>query len=413
MKQFDRLIAAAAALIILIFAAANLLPEGADSGSRSRPWRVEINRIAREIEAAGPEAIDLSDYTCVTHVEQYKNSGGDFFSPDSDYALREIGGVLYRFDYRTDLRFDHTSLRITLNVSLALMSLLLLGILLYVRHSILRPFETLSQVPYELSRGNLTPPLKEQKSRYFGRFIWGVDLLREHMEQQKERELALQKDRKTLLLSLSHDVKTPLSAIKLYSSALTKGLYEDHEQQLSIAANINRKADEIEGYVSEIIRASREDFLDLTVAPGEFYLSELLEKLGSYYEEKLSLVRTELCIDPYGDCLLKGDRDRCLEVLQNIMENAVKYGDGRYIAIRLTEEDGCQLITVANSGNTLPEEELPHIFDSFYRGSNTNGQQGSGLGLYICRRLMRQMNGEIFASPTAGEMCITVVIEKA
>lgn len=103
-------------------------------------------------------------------------------------------------------------------------------------------------------------------------------MLRENMEQQKERELNLQREKKMLLLSLSHDIKTPLSAIKLYSKALSKGLYTDKEKQLEIAENINAKADEIEEYVAEIITASREDFLSLDVNMGEFYLSELVTK---------------------------------------------------------------------------------------------------------------------------------------
>lgn len=411
MRHFDRLIAVTAAVIILIFTGANLLLIHTDSPDQSRPYRVEINRIAHEMEAGGPEQVTLSDYSYVTHVEQY--GGTDFFSPDSDYALREINGTLYRFDYTSDSNSRNTALRTAVNVILALMSLLSLSILFYIRHSILRPFETLTDVPYELSRGNLTAPLREQKNRYFGRFVWGVDLLREHMEEQKARELAMQKDRKTLLLSLSHDIKTPLSAIKLYSKALSKGLYEDRDRQIVIAENINTKADEIERYVSEIIRTSREDFLDLEVIPGEFYLSELIDRLCGYYQDKLSLIKTDFLCDSYDDCLLKGDRDRCIEVLQNIMENAVKYGDGKYIAIHPTEEDGCQFITVTNSGNSLPDEELPHIFDSFYRGSNTGQQQGSGLGLYICRQLMHRMGGEIFAAPTGDEMAVTIVIGKA
>ena len=79
-----------------------------------------------------------------------------------------------------------------------------------------------------------------------------------------------------LLLSLSHDIKTPLSAIKLYSKALSKGLYDSREKQNEIAENINLKADEIESYVSQIITASREDFLSLEVTVDEFYLSELI-----------------------------------------------------------------------------------------------------------------------------------------
>ena len=106
-------------------------------------------------------------------------------------------------------------------------------------------FYHLRELPYELSKGNLNTPLKESKSRYFGRFIWGMDLLRERLEVQKQEELRLQKENKTLLLSIMHDIKTPLSAIKLYAKALSKNLYEG-DRQIEIAENINDRADDIE-----------------------------------------------------------------------------------------------------------------------------------------------------------------------
>ena len=119
-------------------------------------------------------------------------------------------------------------------------------------------------------------------------------MLRENMEQQKERELNLQKDRKTLLLALSHDLKTPLSEIKLYSQALSKELYPDKNKQIEIAKCIGEKADEIEGYVSQIITASREDFLNFDVKVGEFYLAQLAEKITAQYGEKLALAKIKL-----------------------------------------------------------------------------------------------------------------------
>ena len=146
---------------------------------------------------------------------------------------------------------------------------------------------------------------------------------------------------------------------------------------------------------------------------GEFYLSELLWELTEYYREKLGLVKTEFLSEPHPDCLLRGDRDRAAEVLQNLMENAVKYGDGRQIRLTVSEEDGCKLVTVANTGCTLPEAELPHIFESFWRGSNVGNQTGSGLGLYICRQLMRNMGGEVFAEINGDEMRVTAVFGEA
>ena len=406
MKAFNKIFMAVIGGLAILFAAANIILL-ADSSGSGRPYRVEINRLARQIESDG--YADISDCKYVTGIEEY---GGGFFSTDSDYAVREINGVLYRFDYRADSDGDRTRLIVTVNVILGVMAVLIISVILYIKFRILAPFELLTDVPYELSKGNLTAPVKETKNHFFGRFLWGVDMLRENIEQQKKRELDLQKDKKMLLLSLSHDIKTPLSAIKLYARALSKGLYESREKQLEIADSINAKADEIEGYVSQIVTASREDFLSLDVNMGEFYLSELVAKIKGYYTEKLSLIGTDFSVSDYSDCLLSGDFDRSIEVLQNIMENAVKYGDGKSIALNFSEEDDSILITVRNSGCTLADTDLPHVFDSFWRGANAENIAGSGLGLYISRKLMRKMNGEIFAEIMDGIMRVTAVFAK-
>lgn len=406
MKAFNRIFCVVVVLIIAVFAAANLAMRADDSG---RPYLVEVSRLVSEIERGGVP--DTSSCVYVTAVTEYGDDG-KFYNSRSDYVIREINGELYRFDYSMDSDSGKSDMAAA-NIFLGIMAFLIIGVMLYIKIRVLRPFEQLADVPYELSKGNLTAPVKETKNRFFGRFIWGVDMLRENIEQQKERELNLQRDKKMLLLSLSHDIKTPLSAIKLYSKALSKGLYSDKEKQLEIAESINAKADEIEKYVSEIITASREDFLSLEVASGEFYLSELMTKIKLYYSEKLSLVKTEFTVGEYGDCIISGDPDRSVEVLQNIVENAIKYGDGRSISIDFSEEEGCVLVTVSNSGCTLEDSDLPHIFDSFWRGSNSEGEKGSGLGLYICRQLMQKMNGGIFAEIRNGNMCVTVVFGKA
>lgn len=410
MKAFNKILAAVIAMIILIFAVFNLLFTFSDNTDSGRPYRVEINRLVFEIEQSGFDSVDMSGCEYVTHIEKYSDK---FYDSDSDYTIREINGVLYRFDYTTDMKSDKSSVILMVNIILGILSAMIIGVLIFIRIKILLPFENLTNVPYELSKGNLTCPIKEDKSRFFGRFIWGVDLLRENMEQQKQRELDLQRDKKMLLLSLSHDIKTPLSAIKLYSKALSKGLYDGREKQIEIAESINTKADEIESYVLQIITASREDFLSLEVEMGEFYLSELISKIKLYYTEKLRLIRTDFFVGSYMDRLLKGDLDRSVEVLQNVMENAIKYGDGKSIDIQISEEDGCLLITVRNSGCTLSENELPHIFESFWRGENAENEKGSGLGLYINRQLMHKMNGEIFAEIKDGFISVSMVFSKA
>ena len=409
MKAFNKIFVAVIALSLLLLTAANIILLN-DSGDNGREYRVEINRLETEIREKGFENADLSDCKYVTNIER---QGENFYNAESDYVIREIGGELYRFDYSAEEKQDKSSVLLIVNTFICIMALAVTAVLLFIRQKILAPFEKMSDVTYQLSKGNLNTPLKESRSRFFGKFVWGLDMLRETLEQHKRKELQLQKEKKTLLLSLSHDIKTPLSAIKLYSKALSTGLYPDSEKQREIAESINSKADEIEDYVSRIICASREDFLSLEVNMGEFYLSELIKTVEQYYNDKLALVGTEICIEKSGNCLIKGDIDRSNEVFQNIIENAVKYGDGKRISIDFSEEEGCILITVKNGGCTLSGAELPHIFESFWRGSNAEKKEGAGLGLYICRQLMHKMGGEVFAGINGDIISITTVFVKA
>lgn len=407
MKAFNRIFSAVTVAIILLFAVVNMIL-AADKADGSRQYRVEISRLVHEIETNG--SADISECVYVTNIERY---GEKFYSTDSDYVIYEINGELYRFDYNSNGCSNKTYLMGIVNAVLGVIAILFITIMLYIKYAVLAPFERLSSLPYELSKGNLTAAVTETKNRFFGKFLWGIDVLRENIEQQKLRELEMQKEKKTLLLSLSHDIKTPLSAIKPYSAALSKNLYPDVEKQQKVAESITEKADEIEGYVSQIITASREDFLSLEVNMGEFYLSELIEKITGYYREKLALIKTDFNVGKYKNCLLSGDLSRSVEVLQNIMENALKYGDGKRVELIFPEDDECVQIAVTNGGCTLGKDDLPHIFESFWRGANAENIRGSGLGLYICRQLMRKMNGEIFAEIDGDIITVIAVFVRA
>ncbi len=407
MKAFNKIFSVVAIAVILLFVVVNIIL-AADRTNGSRQYRVEISRLVHEIETNG--SADISECVYVTNIERY---GEKFYSTDSDYVIYEINGELYRFDYNINGCSNKTYFMGIVNAVLGVIAILFIVVMLYIKYAILTPFERLSSLPYELSKGNLTTPIEETKNRFFGKFLWGIDVLRENIEQQKQRELEMQKEKKMLLLSLSHDIKTPLSAIKLYSAALSKNLYLDAEKQHKIAESITEKADEIEGYVSQIITASREDFLSLEVEMGEFYLSELIEKITGYYREKLALIKTDFNVGKYKNCLLSGDLSRSVEVLQNVMENSLKYGDGRRVELIFPEDDECVQIALRNGGCTLSRDDLPHIFESFWRGANAENIRGSGLGLYICRQLMRKMNGEIFAEIDGDIITVIAVFARA
>ena len=396
---------------ILLILSANILYFYQYNDSDGKLYLVEARRVVEEIEEKKPEAseieaMDFDKYETIAGVREFV--AGE--ACDNDYLVEEIAGKLYQIEYA-----EERSSRVPLYINLTLLGMMAVTIivLMYVYHKVLKPFQDMSNLPYELAKGNLSMPVKEEKSKLFGRFLWGMDMLREELEETKEKELEFLKERKTLILSLSHDIKTPLSSIELYLKALSEDLYDTQERKDEALQGIARNVKEIKGYVNEIVTASREDFLHLEVRTGEYYLSEVIKATESYYKDKLSVIHTEFQVDEVSECLVRGDKDRMAEVLQNVMENAIKYGDGKRIRISFGEEEDCKLIQIGNSGCNLKKEELPNLFDSFYRGSNSTGRKGNGLGLYICKILMRKMDGEIFAGMEEDVFCVTIVVRKA
>ncbi len=407
-KNFVRLIILIESILILV---CNGLYIWQNSDGMGRLYRVEAKRVAMEIEeqeltGKGITALDLSKYKTIVKVSKFR--------PDevcnNDYVVEAIGTSLYRIEYQP---IQSYGMFFYMNGAFAVMVLVTAIVFVYVYQKVLKPFHAMSTFSYELAKGNLSVPLKEEKSKVFGHFLWGLDMLREKLEDGKERELEFQKERKTLILSLSHDIKTPLASIELYAKALQENLYEAPDKREEALHGISRNAKEIKKYVDEIVTASREDFLNLEVVPEEVYLSEILNAIEIYYREKLSVVHTEFEVTEIPECLVKCDRNRLIEVLQNIMENAMKYGDGRRIHIYGEDEEDCKLIHIENSGNSLKEEELPNLFDSFYRGSNSVGIKGNGLGLYIGKTLMHKMDGEIFGQIRNDMFRVSVVLRKA
>ncbi|GHU81492.1 hypothetical protein AGMMS50284_1440 [Clostridia bacterium] len=414
-------------MMVFVFVFLLLLVIGANglffysSSQNNKEYLVSVNRIMLDI-GSGKNIIAIEKYPLIEQIERLPAASNaeeiaKFYETDNNNIIikpllkNETVAEYIKFTYSSANKQETSKMWFTSNICFSVILIFVFFILLYIKKAIINPFAEITLLPYELAKGHLTKNLKESKNRFFGKFIWGLDMLREVLEQQKQKELIFLKEKKTLVISLSHDIKTPLSAIKLYSKALHENLYGDEEKRLQIIKSIDEKADEIENYVGDIIKTSKEDFLSIETINTEFYLSELVKNIEDYYREKLDLIKVEFKIDVYENCLIYGDIERSVELFQNIIENAIKYGDGKIITLNFTKEEHCQLITVTNTGCTLLQSELVHVFDSFWRGSNTKDKNGSGLGLYICRQIAVKMNGDIFAEVNNNCMNMTVVFK--
>lgn len=405
MSRFRRFSLFYMAVMLFILLIGNVILLGKEKQNTGHQYKVDISRISSRIESGESFGdINLEDYPEVIKISVFDENT----VYKEEYVIKSINGILYCFEYKEASDYHIVVFNVLLLIGIFLAAFLLI----YLDMAVVAPFSRMNKMTEELAKGNLTAPVKQEKSRYFKRFLWGVDMLRETLEDDKRKELELVKEKKTLILSLSHDIKTPLAAIDLYVKALKRNLYETKEERDNAIQGIENNISEIKNYIQKITDASRNDFLTLEVNAKEIYLSAVLDHLEAYYKETMQAFRIKFSVDKGNDCLVYADKDRLIEVLQNILENAIKYGDKEVISVSSFEEEDRRLVTVMNTGCKLPKEEIMSLFDPFYRGSNASSIQGSGLGLFICKELMHKMDGEVFADVSNGNFEITVVIKK-
>lgn len=372
-----------------------------------REYLVEVNRIMKDMEEQGgffePCLHDMEKIVSVSFLKSTDTAGmPPFFQLENGLETHieplfiegELAGFV-RFDYKSVIDIK-SEIRIFEGLAL-LAGIFSVSVLYFTKMKILKPFSDLSRMPYELSKGRLNTEILENKGRFMGKFIWGISMLQDHLQESQQKALHLEKEKKLFLLSVSHDIKTPLSTIKLYAKALKEGVYDTREKQKAAAGQIERLSGEIEDYVKSIVSSASEEIVHVEVNVSEFYLKDLVKMIKEYYSPKCRLAMTDFSVGDFENKLIKGSLDGTFEVVENVMENAFKYGDGKEIKISFYEEEYCQLIKISNTGLCVKQEEMPHLFDSFYRGSNAADKAGNGLGLYICREIMQKMEGEIFA----------------
>lgn len=409
MKKINLCMAGVVCFYLILLLAAGVVFKNQEKES-GRHYLIEINRIMRGMEEQGgfsmpdlrrAEWIDAVSFLKIEDSRDLEKVN-DFFKKRNQYDTH-IEPLILGDEVCGYIRFDYAHMTKAGNVFwlmegiIALSGAALILVLIYLKEKLIKPFLVLRDMPYELSKGRLGGEIKENKDRFFGKFVWGISMLKDHLKVSQMQTLKLEKEKKMLLLSISHDIKTPLNSIKLYAKALKEGIYDTEQERRKAAGQIENLSSEIEAFVKEIVKTSSQEIMSIQVEDSEFYIKDLVDMIRQYYVPKCSLMMTEFDVGSFDNKLLKGSIDSAFEVVENVMENAFKYGDGKRIEISFYEEEGCQLMKIKNTGGSVKEEEMPHLFDSFFRGSNADGKEGNGLGLYICREIMRKMGGDIFA----------------
>lgn len=426
MKNYYRLVLL---LGVIYFAAvmifAGLAVRKNDSSAKQETEILQLNSIAKDAEQhwANLQELDQDYGTDFVILDQ---NGRILYDSDTNIAKDHLSiekAIKLRYPYayvtRNDrilgsvILIDSAQRRQMLNLLLlvGLLGILILaGALLfglYVRKRVIVPFQNLRDFAGNIAEGKLDQPLAMDRDNLFGAFSESFDIMREELAQSRRREIELQKKERELVASLSHDLKTPITGIKLTTELLKAKTSPDDENAdlMEKLDNIYKKADQIDILVNDLFSSTLEDLgeFKVTVSDEE---ALILDEIVKKYDDRGLSVST-----PIPEVLIRVDRRRMSQVIGNIISNSYKYA-GTQINIVYKLVDEFLEMRICDQGPGVPEEELSLITNKFYRGKQwvESGEDGSGLGLYIARMLMEKMDGELLPMNTGDGFGITLLI---
>ena len=279
----------------------------------------------------------------------------------------------------------------------------------YIRKTVILPFAKMKDFASYVAAGDLDRSLEMDKGNMFGAFSESFDIMREELKASRARELSLQKKERELVASLSHDLKTPVTGIKLTSELMAAVFSQNEGQEITVTQdmivkmnNVYKKADEIALLVGDLFSSTLEDLGAFKVNCADEN-SAVITALVSEYDDR-GLVR----ISEIPQVIVHMDKLRLSQVIGNILFNSYKYA-GTPIDISFRLDDPFLEVSIRDSGPGVPEDEIALITHKFYRGKEHGDKEGSGLGLYIARILMDKMGGELSVRSENG-LCVTLLI---
>jgi len=218
----------------------------------------------------------------------------------------------------------------------------------------------------------------------------------------------IEQSRTTLISSLSHDLRTPLSIIQGYAETLQRGSAHDSDTRVRHSTIILQKSEYMNGLLHQLFRLAKLDDPSMAFRMERGSIHDLLQSIIAEYVLELKDQGMEWEADlPEPIVQLEFDRDSLAQVFRNLIDNAILHGgDGMFVGIRLRAMDDSVHIDIEDRGNGIPAEELEHVFDRFYRADKGRLSNGMGIGLSISHEIVHRHGGQITvrSAPNKGSL---------
>ena len=307
---------------------------------------------------------------------------------------------------------DPQTLIIILASVAACLLLCVVILFVYIRKRIVKPFRAMKEYAENIADGNFDAPPKFKQNKTIAPVSDGFEILREELIKSREREMSIKAKETELVETLGHDMKNPVTAIKLTSELIRtkystkKDRDADDEYLIEKVENIYNKAEQLDLLANDLM-ASTLDGLGVFKVNCSDTESKVLEDIVRRCDDRGLVTMTSI---PY--VLVHIDTKRMSQVIGNIISNSYEYANTLIDVGFLLTDDFLQM-KISDHGPGVPTDEIGFITDRFYRsrlGADSN-EEGSGLGLYIAKTLMEMMDGKLLVENTGEGLCITLLIK--
>lgn len=327
------------------------------------------------------DSVRAEQLLAVNELQQLAKSG--------ETALLEEKAEQLRESIRSDVSVfgDIVPLLVLSAVCLLLMAIFFI----YIYFAVILPFDKMKEFAENISRGNFDFPLEYRRSNYFGSFTWAFDSMRREITKARSGEKEAIENNKTVIATLSHDIKTPISSIRAYAEGLEANMDTTPEKREKYLSVIMSKCDEVSRLTNDLFLHSLSDMDKLKITPENLELTAFMEQAAA----EIGGERNDLHYKkPDFTAMVYVDRNRLMQLTENLINNSRKYAKTD-IDIFIAKNENEAEIHFLDSGEGIPDEDMPFIFGKFYRGRNCGDEQGSGLGLYIAEYIVKQSKGKI------------------
>ncbi len=295
-------------------------------------------------------------------------------------------------------------------VAIGLLALTSFILYMWINRSIIKPIDRLRLGTQNIRDGNLDFEIKARKKDELGDLCRDFEEMRGRLNKSEQEKIKSDVEEKELIRNISHDLKTPLTAIKGYVEGLRDGIADTPEKQHRYVLTIANKVEDMDRLIDELTLFSR---LDTNRIPYDFVKINVKDYFDDCVDEinlDLEAQNIKLGYAFHGDDTMEtmADPNQLKRVINNIVSNSVKYKNPDRqceIGIEVFDEGDYIHVVMSDNGKGINYKDLPRIFDRFYRTdeSRTSPQSGSGIGLAIVKKIVEDHKGRIWVESVEGE----------